>query len=376
MRGVRDLQFTIANLVDHVATASSWNERVEEIRRVPELFGLGQHHAAYAAIANALYRPHLSAQFAYVQWPPDYEVEPFRAAYELAVSRTDGFTKVDPDSLATTLVAAPRTLRVFRLIVGYTTNELAVAASQSRGREAAVEVRKAQLDAMEAGATPTAGLAKACAEAIHLLMTGELWEVAAGEFRSKLEKPDTANGWDSVRQFAVDGVPYYVLLHQRHYGGPFRTLLDATSSIRGDVLELPLQELLDSAKVPNIRTGAHNQAEIGERFGLTVRPTPDFVIFEPPRTLRAIIECKQANDGGTARDKAARFTTPRSEGTRLGGVPVFAVLDGLGWQRVPDALGPVVRDTDGRVFSLETLAALLEVQPLPSLVGVADVRLS
>ncbi len=35
---------------------------------------------------------------------------------------------------------------------------------------------------------------------------------------------------------------------------------------------------------------------------------------------------------------------------------------------VNDALGPVVRDTDGRVFTLATLAELLTVEPFPALV--------
>jgi len=42
-----------------------------------------------------------------------------------------------------------------------------------------------------------------------------------------------------------------------------------------------------------------------------------------------MIECKIANDGGTARDKAARYRSLRQEAARLGGVPLFAVLDGV-----------------------------------------------
>ena len=82
-----------------------------------------------------------------------------------------------------------------------------------------------------------------------------------------------------------------------------------------------------------------------------------------------MLECKKANDGGTARDKTARFRNLRQEGQRLGGIPVFAVLSGLGWQRTGDALGPVVRDSDGRVFMLPTLSEMVTVQPFPDLVG-------
>lgn len=158
-----------------------------------------------------------------------------------------------------------------------------------------------------------------------------------------------------------------MFLHQRAYGGAFRQLLDATSSQRGNVLEDPVEELFASARVPFLRTGSHSQAEIAVRFGLTVRPAPDFVIFDQNGTLRAILECKAASDGGTARDKAARFTTLRAEANRLGGVPLFAVLGGVGWRRTRDALGPVVRDTDGRVFTIATLPAMLTVDPMASL---------
>ena len=61
----------------------------------------------------------------------------------------------------------------------------------------------------------------------------------------------------------------------------------------------------------------------------------------------------------------------RAESTRFGGVPVFAVLAGLGWQRTGDALGPVIQATDGRTFTLSTLDEMLTVQPLPALQGLA-----
>ena len=81
-----------------------------------------------------------------------------------------------------------------------------------------------------------------------------------------------------------------------------------------------------------------------------------------------MLECKGTNNGGTARDKALRFERLRDESIRLGGIPLMAVLGGMGWTRVNDALGPVVRDTEGRVFTLSTLHSILEVSPFPSLV--------
>ena len=185
-----------------------------------------------------------------------------------------------------------------------------------------------------------------------------------------MQKPDTVRGWNTVRDYASNGVPLPVLLHQRHYGGAFRQLLDATSTNPGEVIEEALEELLLASRIPHIRTGSHNQATIETRYGLTVKPAPDFLCHDGSDNLRAMVECKGANDGGTARDKAARFRSLRQESMRLGGVPLFAVIAGLGWRRTTDALGPVIRDTDGRTFTLANLSSMLTVEPLPSLRGV------
>jgi hypothetical protein len=104
-----------------------------------------------------------------------------------------------------------------------------------------------------------------------------------------------------------------------------------------------------------------------------VTPAPDFVVFDrADDSLKAMLECKGTNNGGTARDKALRFVSLRSEATRLNGVPLIGVLGGIGWARINDALAPVVRDTEGRVFTLSTLTDMLQVQPFPSLIGTAD----
>lgn len=76
---------------------------------------------------------------------------------------------------------------------------------------------------------------------------------------------------------------------------------------------------------------------------------------------------------GEARVKAPRFERLRDEAIRLGGIPLLAALAGLGWTRVNDTLGPVVRDTDGRVFTLANLDEMLEVAPFPQLLDLVPV---
>jgi hypothetical protein len=354
------------DLVDRVAAAPSWNARVALVRRVPEVYGLARHQEVYADIAQRVYVPSLTPDFGYLHWREEYELEPLIASYRVAETATGGFADVGPAELAVLIREQPTTLRVFRLMLGLTTGEFAEATSMV----ALDGIGKATVGNIESGAYPTVAQAEVCAAVIDRMMRSDLFPPGTAPLRSKIEKPDTAYGWDSIRRYAREGVPLPVLLHQRHYGGAFRQLLDATSGLRGDVLEDPVEELFAGAGIPFLRTGAHNQADIERRFGLTVRPAPDFVVFDD-RTdaLRAMLECKGANDGGTARDKASRFRTLRTEANRLGGIPLFAVLGGVGWRRTNDALGPVVRDTDGRVFTLASLADMLTVEPLPDLAG-------
>lgn len=357
-----------------VEQAPSWNARVGLIRRIPEELGTSQHQVVYARVADRVYVPHLKPDFAYMHWRPGYELEPFAATYDEAAVLTNGFERTELEDLSRVISVAPRTLRVFRLLLGLTGAEFAEACAMVAVDQGLSGVSKGRVDSIEAGRGGPPGQIKTCAVVIHLAMTGALFPVETGSgLRSKQDKPDTADGWNSVRRFAKNGVPFAVFLHQRAYGGAFRQLLDATSTMRGNLLEDPVADLFSEAGVPHIRTGSHNQRDIEERFGLTVRPAPDFVVYDNRAdVLRALLEIKGANDGGTARDKAARFRVLRAEANRLGGVPLFAVLGGTGWRRAQDALGPVIRDTDGRVFTVATLAEMLEVEPFPSLAGMVQ----
>ena len=368
---------TAAEIADAVAAAPTWNARVALIRKIPEDFGIAHHQAVYAAIADRVYVPTLKPEFAYVHWRDEYELTPIEDAYRLADEGTANFTQVGRDDVARLLSLHPRTLRIFRLLLGYSANEFAETCSLVATRFDVSPVSTSYVGAMERGRRPTAEAAWTCAMMIDLVMNraADLFPPTpeGSALRLKIDKPDTADGWASVRRYARDGVPLTVLLHQRSYGGAFRQLLDATSSARGDLVEEPVERFFVEERIPYIRTGSHNQAAIEARFGLTVRPAPDFVIFDTRNDqLRAILECKGANDGGTARDKAGRFSLLRAEGQRLGGVPVFAVLAGIGWRRTADGLGPVVRDTDGRVFTLATLSGVSETEPVSGLKGLLD----
>lgn len=359
---------TVANIVG----ASSWDERVARIRTIPQDHGTGAQPAIFADVARQLYVPYLGPDFAYVPVDEFYDLPRFEAAYAAADAATAGFTQVDVGHLVQVLTDHPTTLLPLRTLLGLTRQEFAASTKLVAEMLHSRPLSASKVDAMERdGSRPNPDQARLVAVTIDRAMAGTLFGDPPGGLRSKQDKPDTAEGWDSVHHFAVDGVPLSMFLHQRHYGGAFRQLLDATSEQRGNLIEDAVEALFTDSGVPFIRTGSHNQGEIEDRFEVRVRPAPDFVVFDRADRLQGMLECKGANDGGTARDKALRFVALREESIRLGGVPLLAVLGGLGWLRVNDTLGPVVRDCDGRVFSVSNIAEMLAVAPFPTLVGLA-----
>lgn len=362
---------SVKETVAKISAAPSWDQRIALIRLIPHDHGTSEHQQIYAAVARSVYVPHLSPEFAYIHQPSFYGPQYFQQVYEAARSATDDFSQVDENNLASAIENDPRTLLVFRTIVGLTKDEFAHATNLVAAPLNLKGFTGGKVDAMERKGTATSSeQAQLAAATLSSIMDGKLFSAPPGNLCSKQAKPDTQEGWASVRQFAQEGVPFSLFLHQRHYGGAFRQVLDATSSLRGDLIEDAVEALFRGNGVPHIRTGGHKQGDIAKKFQVNVTPAPDFVVFDKANNLKAMLECKGANDGGTARDKASRFKTLRDESIRLGGIPLIAVLSGLGWRRVNDTLGPVLRDTDGRVFTLSTLAQLLQVDPFPSLVGL------
>ncbi|MFI5400382.1 MAG: hypothetical protein ACHQZQ_04950 [SAR324 cluster bacterium] len=357
----------VATAVDAVAEARSLDARVTLIRKLPQDFGSSQLPTVYAEIAREIYAPSLDPDFAYVHWIPDYQLKSVKVAYENAFEATQGFTNVDAASLSRAMLKKPRSLLAFRLILGLTANEFAVSTGLIGLDEMAKPVSKSKVESTENGKSVDKKVADTFGMTIDSMMRGRILNSPPAGTRRKQDKPDTARGWKTVREFAERGVPLDVFLHQRLYGGAFNQLLNATGKMRGDSLEDAVQAILDDHKIGYLRTGSGNQGQIQAQFEISVRPAPDFVIHDKDNRLRALLECKATNDGGTARDKASRFASLRAEKSRLGGIPVFAVLSGLGWRRVRDALGPVVRDTEGRVFTPSTLPQLVSVQPLSTL---------
>jgi hypothetical protein len=223
---------TAKEIAEQITVASDWNARVALIRTVPEKFGTREHAKVYAEIAREVYVPHLEADVGYVLWRDEYELEAVQSAYTEATLATRNFSSVDRPSLERAITEHPRTLRIFRLLLGLTGAEFVEACAAAAGTEGlAGKVSAGAVKAMEAGTPAKQEKVALCATAVDLGMRGLLFPALSGSrLRSKLEKPDTAEGWDSVREFARRGVPLPTFLHQRAYGGAFRQLLDATGT--------------------------------------------------------------------------------------------------------------------------------------------------
>jgi hypothetical protein len=362
----------VSELVD-VVENGSWTERVAAVRSVPAEFPGRELPSVYAELARQVYAPSLGPHFHIVPWPQRFlDHDGFIDAYQGAATATEDFSNASGDRIATAIKQDPRSLLIFRLIIGYTPRELAEVTRAFAGVSLPV-------DSLEKGGALSKKVEQALPEVgrlISQIVSGEAGydvsdELRARGFRAKTDKPDTEGGWGQVSEFAREGVPYPELLYQRSYGGAFRQLQDAGGKLKGDLLEDATEVLLTEHRVPFVRTGAAPAAPIAKELGVTVQPAPDFILHDG-QAARGLLECKSAGDGGTARDKAGRFAMLRREATRLGGMPVLAVLEGLGWRRANDALGPVVRDCDGRVFTPATLTQLLDADPVRDLIGVSD----
>ncbi len=221
---------SIQGTVKKIAEAPSWDQRIAQIRLIPLHHGTNEHPGIYAEIARMLYVPHLAADFAYIHENHFYGREYFEQVYADAFRATEGFNRVTEPELISILEDNPRTLLVFRTLTGLTKGEFAHATIMAAEPTGLSALSPNKVDAMERnGTATTAEQARVAAKTLCQIIDGSLFGVPPGGLVSKQAKPDTEKGWPSVRLFASDGVPFSLFLHQRHYGGAFRQVLDATS---------------------------------------------------------------------------------------------------------------------------------------------------
>lgn len=299
----------------------------------------------------------------------------FDAAYAVLAEETQGFVNVSATTVAAALRREPAALAPLRMIVGVTPNELAVAVQLVSPELRISGARLKNFERLvrpETESSARTSLIDATAATVVAIMNREILhvpEASADMFHSKLDKRDTYEGWQGVQRDARDGVPYSALLYQRYVGGVWRQVQDAYSEVKGDaILERPLSALLKREAISFHRAGrgASGATETAQLFGIA--PGPDFLL--PATSPTVVIESKVVEDGGSARDKAARIRSLGQAAAQRGLVPC-AVVDGKGWRERPAALLEVIIATGGRTFSLSTIDQLLGVPEIAALRGTA-----
>lgn len=297
----------------------------------------------------------------------------FLLSYKALAKHTNDFSDVSLETLTEAIMECPAALIPLRIVLSLTRNEFAFTAKlvdpESRVTDAVLHNLEQQREPATADVEPLIRDVVKVALAVMDRIVLTVPPSARAVFHSKLDHRDTLKGWSSVSRSATRGVPYSDLLYQRYVGGAWRQALDTYSEVKGDtVLELPIESWLTQHRIPFYRSpsGATGARQTQVQFGM--QPGPDFVI--PPQSPSVVIESKVAEDGGTARDKAARISG-LAKAARERGFAVCAVVDGKGWLQRMSALVEVVVATEGRTYTLQTLDAMLNVPELAAAVGKA-----
>ncbi len=325
--------------------------RGENRARVAEIIGSYARH--YETLLTPLYHV--------VPWGElIIEQEQFLEVYERTRERLPDFASATADEIARVVLGFPRSLMVFRLMTGYTWNELSDIVRTTKevrisGQKIRSMERAARLADIPGSEGTNADYLRALAEVIHGVIEGSIMKLPEGvepeEFRTRQHKVDTRDGWESVERCAAGGVGYADLLYERYTGRPFAYVRDALSERKGDVLEEALVALFEDEQIPYERV-RDNSVEGWPQ-------APDF--FLPDRTQPQVaLESKIAEDGGTARDKASRIER-LARMCRERDVLLIAAIDGKGFRRFGDVMLPIIRNTRGHTYTLQNLERIADV---------------
>ena len=287
----------------------------------------------------------------------------FEQGYEKLKTATEGFANLDPDKIFPVLVSEPISIVVLRAMLGFTPPEWGYVTTQRSGvqvtqgfvRTLDRKVRMAPETELNTNGVTEQRLKAMIQTACQLLSEGAP-EVDADKLH-RLNKADTKQGINSIKNLCRIGLPYAMLLYERFLGRPFAGHRDSVSDIIGDSLESAIEDVLTRAAISFRKT---KRAERIEGFD----QTPDFIIpseFNP----QVIIEAKITEDDGTARDKVTRIqhlgelslagrdiNNPRYE--------VIACIGGRGFGVRREDMKKMILSTRGKVFTAKTLHRLVD----------------
>lgn len=175
---------------------------------------------------------------------------------------------------------------------------------------------------------------------------------------------DRKDGLDSIRNiYDVDIYPH--LLRERYLGRPFASHKDSVSEERGDLMEDAIKDILDERGVPYDEDDDSNYDDDVQEADIYV---PDW------RNPDVVIEAKISNDDGTARDKIARVGNLAQRARQEGSdddyaFQVVACVDGRGFGERNREPKNLIKYTQGKVFTFETLSDIIDFTAIHTHVG-------
>ena len=284
----------------------------------------------------------------------------FETGYQALKRATKGFTVITAEAIIPAVYEIPVAYIVLRTILGFTPSEWAdvtsertdVKVDQGAARTLDREIRMAPLSPLKDKGGVKDDRRKAMIATAVAMLEGGAKAVDHALVIHRLDKVDTAEGFDSIRPIADLGVPYPVLLYERFLGRPFAGHRDSVSELVGDVVESAVEDALSKAGVSYRKT---KRAERIKGFD----QAPDFIIpdeFNPS----VIIEAKLTEDDGTARDKVTRVQQLANLRDQNGlNYQVVACIAGRGFKVRRNDMRRLLQATNGLVFTLESIEHLV-----------------
>ncbi len=318
----------------------------------------------------------------------------FQRGYEAFRAETRAGADLDGASVLRAIRHDPRAWVVLRAIAGLTPGEAAYLAireaeaegieitiTQAIAREVDIRCRRAE-EVLLANLDIVRVVARRHHDALEAMATYLPAVISRGcppakrDEVHRLDKFDTTNGQETI-QAAFDQALYPEILYERILGRPYASHRDSISENVGDLVEMRIEELLDTHRI-NYRKTRRREAIPG------FPQAPDFLIAHRGRALFAAepevdiaIEAKLTEDDGTARDKVARIKALQQNEDRRAAAgahrrDIVAVIDGRGFQHRVRDLADVLDACDGHVYTLPELSKLVDLSgPLHPYIGTS-----
>lgn len=293
----------------------------------------------------------------------------FERAYRVLAKKSKQFSEFTFERVREAVTEDPLVFVVLRCILGFSPPELAHLTAEQTGVSITQGFARS-IDQRARARRPLFRRSRGQSETrLEAILRIACEAIIAGAPRTpiaaihRLAKADTEGGMSSLQRLAKKGVQYPTLLYERFLGRPFASHRDAISERVGDIIEVEIRRQLHEHGVPFHKTG---RAERIPGFD----QAPDFLVpsAEDPKV---VIEAKLSEDDGTARDKVTRVQHLRELADKGRGFEVIACIDGRGFSIRHQDMRKLLRATKGKVFTMATLARLVETTSLKELQAVA-----